>query len=242
MEEIMNIGNDIMNEASGNAEILKNVIPGAGQSMEALIVSIIVGVLICFFGLKLIKVLAAVIGFSLGAVLGIVICEVAGLSGLTLAIVVFACAVIMAVLSFALYRFGVFCTVFLTVVSIASGSLYPHTTLLLGIYAGVGLLLAILAAIFVEPYVIVITAVSGGLTAGTAVAGVAGLSENIFVGYGIAAALAIIGMVVQFALRSKKSGKKKAERSERSKEHGSVESEVEQARMILEDLDEGNEE
>lgn len=240
MGEIMNIGNGIVKEASGNAELFANIMTGAGQSVEALIISIVIGILVCFLGLKLVKVLAVLIGFALGASLGAAICKAVGLSGLTSAIVVFGCAVVLAALSFALYRFGVFCTVFIIVVSIAAGIVYPDTMFLLGIYAGVGLILAILAAIFVEPYVIVVTAASGGYTAGTAIAAVTGLSGNVFIGYGVAAALAVIGMIFQFMLHSRKSGKKRKGQSKNVRERETVASEVEQARMILEDFDDDN--
>ena len=39
MGEIMNIGNNIVKEASGNAEIFANFIPGAGQSMKCTLVN-----------------------------------------------------------------------------------------------------------------------------------------------------------------------------------------------------------
>lgn len=240
MGEIMNIGNNIVKEASGNAEIFANFIPGAGQSMKVLTISIVIGILMCFLGLKLIKVLAMIIGFAAGTSLGIVVCNAVGLSGLTFTIAVFACGVILAALSFAIYRFGVFCTVFIVVVSVAAGIVYPNSNLMLGIYAGVGLVLAILAVIFVEPCVIIITSISGGHTAGMAIAAVAGFS-NVFVGYGIAAALAVVGMIVQFTLHFKKSGKKKKEQSQSIKGRETVASEVEQARMVLEDLDDDEE-
>ncbi len=106
----------------------------------------------------------------------------------------------------------------------------------------VSLILAILAVIFTEPLMIVVTAFAGGMSVGTAVemlvdlpfAGVARLVIGVVV--------AIIGMIVQFMMQSRKLGKKEKKFSEKIKEQDSVESEVEKARMILDDFDDDTDE
>ena len=52
MNEVMNIDSTILN---------------GGLPMELLVVIIIVGILISFFGLKLVRVLTTIVGFVLGA-------------------------------------------------------------------------------------------------------------------------------------------------------------------------------
>ena len=92
MNEVMNIDSTILN---------------GGLPMELLVVIIIVGILISFFGLKLVRVLTTIVGFVLGAGIGLIISNVLGWSGITVAIVTLGCAVVLAALSFFLYRMGV---------------------------------------------------------------------------------------------------------------------------------------
>ena len=89
MNEVMNIDSTILN---------------GGLPMELLVVIIIVGILISFFGLKLVRVLTTIVGFVLGAGIGLIISNVLGWSGITVAIVTLGCAVVLAALSFFLYR------------------------------------------------------------------------------------------------------------------------------------------
>ena len=80
---------------------------------------------------------------------------------------------------------------------------------------------------------------------GVAVSALTGLDLNILITYGTCAVLAILGMVVQFMMKSREVGKKEKRFSEAVKEEKSVETEVEKARMLLDDdltdLDDGEE-
>ena len=62
--------------------------------------------------------------------------------------------------------------------------------------------------IYVEPFVIIVTGLSGGVTAGTNIAVLAGLGENVWIGIGIGAVIAVIGIIVQFMMHSRRVGKK----------------------------------
>ena len=68
-----------------------------------------------------------------------------------------------------------------------------------------------------------------------AAATLAGIDKNMLAGYGISIVLAVVGIVVQFMMHSKKIGKKEEVYSKKIKEEVSRESEVEKARMILEE-------
>lgn len=226
MNEVMDMGNTMLN---------------VGQTMEVLIATIVVGVLLSLFGLKLVRVLTTIVGLVLGAGVGLVISHLLGWSGLTVAIVTLGCAVVLAALSFFLYRMGVFLTVFVSVLGICISVMYPGTNLMLVIYLAAALVFAILSAIFVEPLVIVVTAVSGGVNAALAIVSLAGLSGNLLITAGIAAVIIIVGMIVQFMMHSRKIGKKEKKQAEIIKEKDSVESEVEKARLILDDFDDEDE-
>lgn len=226
MNEVMDMGNTMLN---------------VGQTMEVLIATIVVGVLLSLFGLKLVRVLTTIVSLVLGAGVGLVISHLLGWSGLTVAIVTLGCAVVLAALSFFLYRMGVFLTVFVSVLGICISVMYPGTNLMLVIYLAAALVFAILSAIFVEPLVIVVTAVSGGVNAALAIVSLAGLSGNLLITVGIAAVIIIVGMIVQFMMHSRKIGKKEKKQAEIIKEKDSVESEVEKARLILDDFDDEDE-
>ena len=199
MNEVMDMGNTMLN---------------VGQTMEMLIATIVVGVLLSLFGLKLVRVLTTIVSLVLGAGVGLVISHLLGWSGLTVAIVTLGCAVVLAALSFFLYRMGVFLTVFVSVLGICISVMYPGTNLMLVIYLAAALVFAILSAIFVEPLVIVVTAVSGGVNAALAIVSLAGLSGNLLITVGIAAVIIIVGMIVQFMMHSRKIGKKEKKQAE----------------------------
>ena len=240
MEQVLSSGSSMITEASGNARELAEQI-GAQPTLEGLIVTGIVGLLICFFGLKLIRLQAALVGFLMGALIGIGVAWTAGISGLTFAIVVFACGAVLAALSFFLYKFGVFCVVFCVCLGMGVQIADPQSTLPLVIVLAIALILAIVAVIFVEPAIIICTGISGGVTAGISAAAAMGL-EGIWPGYAIGAVAAILGMVVQFMMHSRKVGKKEKVYAEQVKEADSVESEVEKARMVLDDPEEPEDE
>lgn len=240
MEQVLSSGSSMITEASGNAREIAEQI-GAQPTLEGLIVTGIVGLLICFFGLKLIRLQAALVGFLMGALIGIGVAWTAGISGLTFAIVVFACGTVLAALSFFLYKFGVFCVVFCVCLGMGVQIADPQSTLPLVIVLAIALILAIVAVIFVEPAIIICTGISGGVTAGISAAAAIGL-EGIWPGYAIGAVAAILGMVVQFMMHSRKVGKKEKVYAEQVKEADSVESEVEKARMVLDDPEEPEDE
>lgn len=234
-----------MEQLSGIQEQLNQIVEGqqlnvfaeggAAVGVGAAAAGIVVGLLICFFGLKLVKFLGALVGFFVGALIGAIIALVAGLDGLAFAGVVVAAGVILAVLSWFLYRIGVFFLVFLQALGIASSILQPQSVVLTGVCAVAALVVAILAVIYVEPFVIIVTGLSGGVTAGTNIAVLAGLGENVWIGIGIGAVIAVIGIIVQFMMHSRRVGKKEKNFSEQVKEQDSMESEVEKMRHLLDD-------
>ncbi|MCI8559849.1 MAG: hypothetical protein HFH03_01800 [Dorea sp.] len=210
-------------------------------SMGMAIASIVIGLLLCFLGLKLIKVISALVGVCIGAAAGTVISSIADITGFTRVIIIFACAVVLAALIFFLHRVGIFLMTFIFTVSTvfiftgADEKIYVMAAL------GAAVVLGIAAMIFAEQGAIIITSVIGGASAGTGIASISGLTDNPFVSLGIAGVLAVIGMAVQFVLYAKK--RKKAEKTpaKKIKKKDSMESEVEKARMLLDDEEDTDE-
>ena len=233
MENVMNVISII-----GGADGPTSVFVGGEVGKIATVVSIVIGLLLCFFGLKVMKILVTLVGFVVGAGIGIGINGAADISGLTSLLVIFGAAILLAVLSYFLYRVGIFITAFGMIGSITLVMIDSSVSFQLMIAMIVTLVLAILCMIFMEPAVIVITGLSGGLSAGNGIAQLTGLNENMFIGLGIGIVLAVFGIVVQFMMQSRKVGKKEKLHSKKVKEKDSMESEVEKARMLLADDDE----
>lgn len=202
-----------------------------------IIVSLIAGLLLCFLGLKLVKLWSGINGLVVGAVLGLTVSLLIGLSGITILLVVLCAGLLMLVLSVIFRRLGMFWVCLFAGSSI--GVIVMFTNPIAGLIAmlAVGLLAAIIGAIIRDPVVIIMTSIHGGLASGMALTLlVANSSYLIGVIFGIV--LTILGMVVQFMLKSREIGKKETIQAQTVKEEQSRESEVEAARNIIMDDEE----
>ena len=113
--------------------------------------------------------------------------------------------------------------------------LETKSVIVLAICAVIALIVAILTVIFAEFFVIFVTGIMGGVEAGMALPFVCGMTKIGWIGYVMSAAIAVIGIVVQTMMQSRKIGKKEKIFSKKIKEQVSMESEVEKARMLLDD-------
>ena len=204
-------------------------------SMGIMIATIVIGLLFCFLGHKLIKVISALLGLCIGFGVGFAISSITGMEGMTRVIIIFGCAVVLAALLFFLYRAGIFLMTFSITVSVVFAVVGAGEKTYVMAAFGAAVVLGIVTVIFAEPAAVVITSLSGGMSAGTGIASLTGLTDNPFVGLGIAGALAAVGMIVQFILYSKKKGRKEKGTAKRTKKKDVMESEVEKARMLLDD-------
>lgn len=245
LDEVMNFGKTIIGGADGPTSVFL----AGSLGTTAAVAVIVTGLLICFLGLKLSKILVPITGFLIGAAVGFAVSAVAGANGMTSVIIIFVCAVLLAALSAFLYKPGVFLFVFtavlVTLASLSGISGALSFTIVSGgdmvvkcIVLGAALVLAVLAVIFVEPVVVITTAVSGGMAAGPMILAAAGFYGQIWMGYLAGAVLAVLGMLTQFMMHSRKVGKKEKIYSDEIKEKDSVESEVEKARTVLEEDEE----
>ena len=196
---------------------------------------IAIGILIGFFGLKLVKVVAAFLGFLIGAGAGAGICAIAGIEGIASVAIILVCAILLAVLSFLVYRLGVFVMIFICSMGVLAAVIPVQSSVITIVELAVALVLAILAAIFAEPMIIVITGIAGGFLAGPAILDLAGITDPSWLKYAAGVVLAFVGLMIQFMMQSSKIGKKERIKSEHIKEQVSMENEVEKARMILDE-------
>lgn len=220
------------------------------MAMPIQIIIVVVGILVCFFGLKLVRVLSVFAGLAIGGGIGTAAAFGLGFSGTMIPVAILLCTVVVAVLCGGIRRLGIFFLMLLQTLGVAASVCLPgvknlsQVFLVMGIGAAAGLFMAVLSVIKPEPVVVVVTGISGGLSAGSAAAGLFGIAGNIWIGYGISAAAALLGIWIQFMMQSRKIGKNERVYAERMKGQVSRESEVEKARKILEDdeEDEGRQE
>lgn len=139
------------------------------NNLIVIITVLVIALLYVFFGYKLLRVYISLLGFLIGFALGIVICAVFDLSNTTAVIVIICvCAVALAALGFWLYKAGLFVMILLSLFPIILSIVSEFTTIQ-PVFMWIGsilfaLVLAILAIFFVRPVVIIVTAVSGGLS------------------------------------------------------------------------------
>lgn len=236
--DMVNLNDMIGNALDGTTKLVAS---GAAQGTTALIVAAVIGVLVCLFGLKLVKLLTAAAGAVIGAGIGVSVAIGLGLTKIPFLAAVIAGAVILGALAFFLYKFGVFLMVMAYVFGVCAMLLYPDSIIPLVISIVIAVVFAVLAVIYIEPIIIIVTGLSGGISAGAAAAELAGITENAWIGLAIGAVAAVIGISVQFMMHSRKIGKTEKVHARKFKEQVSRESEVEKARMILDDDADENE-
>lgn len=253
MNGIIESGKNIIGGADGPTSVFI-----AGRvSVGASVIVFIVGLLLCFFGLKLARLFITLNGLLIGFAAGIAAATAINVNKTVFIVIILSCAVVVAALSFFLYKFGVFCTVFTGTAALAFSvtGLGGGDLAALSLNVGIGsremltglavlvaaVILAAAAVKFVEPMLIIITALNGGISSGIALRMLltaAGFSLPVWAGYAAGMLLAVLGLIVQFMLHSRKIGKKEKSYADEIKEKVSVESEVEKARTVLEDDDE----
>ena len=217
---------------SANSDTVNQIV--SENMMIALIVTTVIGILLSMFGLKLIRLWSALLGLTAGAGIGFAVTELAGLEPMIVIGATIGGGIVLAFLSGFFYRFGIFLLALLAGTYIAILFVNPQDWIFLGVCLAIGLVIALLALKFVEPIMIVVTSIIGGVLAGDAIATLAELDNPIF-RYGIMVLIAIVGGMIQFTLESGKRKKKNLKKAAEIREQNSTENEVEKARAMFDD-------
>ena len=176
-------------------------------------ITIVIGVIYCFFGYKAVRVLSAIIGAFIGILVGMAVAGAARFEAPLTFIIPAIGALIFGFLGFLLYRIGVFLVILLAAFAITAALVFSYTkldqTVVVIVSLVVGVILAVLAVVYLRPIVIIATALSGGLT----------ISNEIFANLikvrwssqvetitrlSVGLLLALIGMLYQFKTTKKK--------------------------------------
>lgn len=217
---------------SVNSDTVNQVV--SENMMIALIVTTVIGIFLSMFGLKLIRLWSALLGLVAGAGIGFAVTELAGLEPMIVVGATIGGGIVLAFLAGFFYRFGIFLMALLTETYIAILFVNPQDWIFLGVCLAIGIVIALLALKFVEPIMIVVTSIIGGVLAGDAIATLAELDNPIF-RYGLMVLIAIVGGIIQFTLESGKRKKKNLKKAAEIREQNSTENEVEKARAMFDD-------
>lgn len=203
---------EMLQQMSGPFETLARMDQDA--MMFVAVFSLIFGLLQCFLGYKITKIMYAILGFILGWVLtflvgGTMMLSASSGSGgaqpILLILIGLVLSILLAFLMFKIYLVGVFISqfflsfgVFILVLA-ALTKKADQTTVLLSL--ALALAVAVISVILVRPVIIICTAWSGGMSVGSALAMLLRLENPIGLVLGIVAAIG--GMVVQFMTTKK---------------------------------------
>ena len=217
---------------SVNSDTVNQVV--SENMMIALIVTTVIGIFLSMFGLKLIRLWSALLGLVAGAGIGFTVTELAGLEPMIVVGSTIGGGIVLAFLAGFFYRFGIFLLALLSGTYIAILFVNPQDWIFLGVCLAIGIVIALLALKFVEPIMIVVTSIIGGVLAGDAIATLAEL-DNLIFRYGLMVLIAIVGGIIQFTLESGKRKKKNLKKAAEIREQNSTENEVEKARAMFDD-------
>ena len=174
------------------------------QKMIGAVVSLVLALLVGFFGYKFSRIFMSISGFIAGALLGYgAATQIFHLTGPALIAVVVVAGIIIGAMSSWLYLAGIFILCFFLAFMAAAALLPFSGDIQFFLCALIGLIIAALAMKFMRPVIIVITSLVGGICASSLMIKVGGFLSFAFFDalpskMVLAAGLFVLGLLVQF--------------------------------------------
>lgn len=206
------------------------------EDMIMLAVIAAVGLLFCFFGLKMVCFWAAFLGLAIGVTGGSYVASYFNVSDNIAWIIGLVAGVILAVLGARFYLAGVFLVAWFLGTVASTYFMQPADWIYTLVCVGIGLVIGLITLKFAEPVTMVVTSLFGGFTAGQAIYGLIPL-DNEIVRIAAIAVLVILGVIVQFLLESKKRKRLHLKKAEEIRKKHSTANEVDKARAMMDNLD-----
>ena len=201
-------------------------------------ITVLLGILSCFFGLKLARfwsfLTVFVIGTGAAAAVAMQITSDETLSG----IIGLAAGIILAIMFAILKRAGMFVTAFVLGAALSIYWLRPANLIWLLVCVGIGLVFALLTIKLFVPVLMLLTGVTGAVCisqAGTVLLGHAGVELERWMVTLAFAVLAVLGILAQFLMESGKRQKMHLKKAAEIREQNSTENEVDKARALLDE-------
>lgn len=204
------------------------------MNIVVLVGTVIVSIILCLFGIKLMRIGNALAAAVLGAGIGYYGAELTGMDMKMQMIITIAGAVILAAVAAIFKKFGAFLFCLIGVTGMLILLTRPDNWIFYAIYGGIGMLFAIAAMNWLDAIYIFATAFVGGVGIGNVIRKFV-VIDSIGVVIAVFAVPVLLGCVIQFILKSREIGRKEAAHSEEVKKEISKEEEVESARALFED-------
>lgn len=195
---------------------------------------LIIGILFCFLGLKLVKMWSALECFVLGAIMGCIPMFFLNLLPVAALLIILAVGLLFAVLGVIFPRWGMFIVCF-TSGAVLAGFLFTMLGIV-GFIIGMffGLIMAILAAIFKGPITIIMTSFQGAVLCALIPSNLFKY-DNILIDLAVFILFTILGVLFQFLMKSKEIKTEEIKKAEEVRVDSSKEVEVEAARNLLDE-------
>ncbi len=158
------------------------------------------GILNCFLGYRILRFWMMIFGFIIGAGAGFGVIYLSGVRDkMVIAGAMAGLGIVLAVVSFLIYRAGIFVLGFGIGISLSIYLVHPTSsfTFFLCLLVGVGL--GALAMRYAKGVIIIGTSVFGGVLAGFSLAKIGGLAQLPY-GAGLALGITLLGILIQFAI------------------------------------------
>lgn len=197
---------------------------------------IVISLLWCFFGLKLVRIWAAIFGFAIGSAIGMGAATALNLNELYIPIVGLIVGIVLAFMGAILYHMGIFLVVWIAGAGISFAVIRPQELVWILVCAGIGLVLALLTLKFTAPITMVMTGILGAMNSSSFISILLPF-QSTWISLVITVVLAVLGIMVQFLLESGKRKKQNLKKAKEIRETHSTENEVEKARAMMENLD-----
>ena len=202
------------------------------MNIVVLVGTVIISIILCLFGIKLMRIGNALAAAVLGAGIGYYGAELAGMDVKTQMLLAIAGAVILGALAAIFKKFGAFLFCMIGVTGMLILLTRPGNWIFYAVYGGIGMLFAIAAMNWLDAVYIFATAFVGVVGIGTIIRKFI-VIDNIGVVIAIFVIPVVMGCIVQFILKSREIGRKEAAHSEEVKKEISKEEEVESARALF---------
>lgn len=184
-----------MNDLMQMGESAQNL-QGAGTVV--VVITIVLGILNCFLGYKMLKFWVTLIGLVIGGIVGYSIgAGIGGDSQIIPIIAMLVGGIIVAAIAFKVYLGGVFILCGGLTYLFMNNWLKPETVLIYLICIAAAIAVGVLGTLFVKPVIILSTGILGGLSVGGGILELFNMQESPY-GIWIGIAIAVLGVIVQF--------------------------------------------
>ena len=158
------------------------------------------GILNCLLGYRILRFWMMIFGFLIGAGAGFGVTYLSGVEDKMMIVGAMAgLGIVLAIVSFLVYRAGIFVLGFGIGISLSIYLVHPTSSFSFFLCILVGVGLGILAMRYAKGVIIIGTSILGGVLAGFSIAKIGGLEQFPY-GIGMAVGIALLGMLIQFAI------------------------------------------